>query len=128
LPYDYLIIAGGSETRWFGIPGVDEHAMPMKTLEDATILRGHVLALFERAAADPEEIDEGALTFVIVGGGPTGVELAGAFVELFEVLDRDFHHLDVSRARVVLVEATDKLLNGFTPKLQQSGLDTLCER
>jgi len=128
LAYDYLVIAGGSETRWFGIPGVEEHALAMKTLEDATFLRGHVLSQFEKAAADPEEIDEGALTFVIVDDDPTGVELAGAFVELFEVLDRDFHHLDVSRARVVLVEATDKLLNGFTPKLQQSGLDTLCER
>src|SRR5436305_9924840 len=69
LPYDYLVIAGGSETRWFGIPGVEEHALAMKTLEDATILRGHVLGQFERAAAEPEEIDEGALTFVIVGGG-----------------------------------------------------------
>src|SRR5437762_5074495 len=70
LPYDYLVIAGGSETRWFGIPGVEEHALAMKTLEDATVLRGHVLGQFERAAAEPEEIDEGALTFVIVGGGP----------------------------------------------------------
>jgi NADH dehydrogenase len=128
LPYDYLIIAGGSETRWFGIPGVEEHALPMKTLEDATVLRGHVLAQFERAAAEPEEIDDGVLTFVIVGGGPTGVELAGAFVELFQVLARDFHHLEVSRARVVLVEATDRLLNGFTEKSQQSALDTLRER
>src|SRR4051794_1133528 len=128
LPYDYLVIAGGSETRWFGIPGVEEHALPMKTLEDATILRGHVLAEFERAAAVPEDIDEGALTVVIVGGGPTGVELAGAFVELFQVLARDFHHLDVSRARVVLIEATERLLNGFTEKSQQSALDTLRDR
>ena len=128
LPYDYLIIAGGSETRWFGIPGVEEHALAMKTLEDATFLRGHVLSQFEKAAAQPEEIDEGALTFVIVGGGPTGVELAGAFVELFEVLDRDFHHLDVSRARVVLVEATDNLLNGFAAELQRSAQETLRAR
>jgi len=128
LPYDYLIIAGGSETRWFGIPGVEEHALAMKTLEDATFLRGHVLSQFEKAAAQPEEIDEGALTFVIVGGGPTGVELAGAFVELFEVLDRDFHHLDLSRARVVLVEATDNLLNGFAAELQRSAQETLRAR
>jgi NADH:ubiquinone reductase (H+-translocating) len=125
LPYDYLVIAAGSETRWFGIPGVEEHALPMKTLEDATALRGHVLAEFERAAADPQEVDEGALTIVIVGGGPTGVELAGAFVELFEVLARDFHNLDVGRARVVLIEATDHLLNGFTEKSQRSALETL---
>jgi NADH dehydrogenase len=128
LPYNYLIVAAGSETRWFGVPGVEEHALPMKTLEDATQLRGHILAEFERAAAEPEEIDEGALTFVVVGGGPTGVELAGAFVELFAVLARDFHHLDVSQARVVLVEATDHLLTGFTPKSQQSALDTLRSR
>jgi NADH:ubiquinone reductase (H+-translocating) len=125
LPYDYLVIAAGSETRWFGIPGVEDHALPMKTLEDATALRGHVLAEFERAAADPQEVDEGALTIVIVGGGPTGVELAGAFVELFEVLARDFHNLDVGRARVVLIEATDHLLNGFTEKSQRSALETL---
>ena len=128
LPYDYLIIAAGSETRWFGIPGVEEHALPMKTLEDATHLRGHILAQFEQAASRPEEINEGALTFVVVGGGPTGVELAGALVELFAVLGRDFHHLDVRRARVVLVEATNRLLNGFTDKSQQSALDTLRDR
>jgi NADH dehydrogenase len=128
LPYDYLIVAAGSETRWFGIRGVEEHALPLKTLEDATALRGHVLAQFEQAAAQPELVDEGSLTFAIVGGGPTGVELAGSLVELFKVLDRDFHHLDVSRARVVLVEATDHLLNGFTEKSQQSALDTLSER
>ncbi|MBV8159564.1 MAG: NAD(P)/FAD-dependent oxidoreductase [Acidimicrobiia bacterium] len=128
LPYDYLVLAAGSETRWFGIPGVQEHALPMKTLEDATILRGHVLAQFERAAAEPQAIDKGALTFVLVGGGPTGVELAGALVELFHVLDRDFHHLDVTRARVVLVEAMNHLLNGFTEKSQRSALDTLRAR
>ena len=128
LPYDYLVVAAGSQTRWFGIPGVEEHALPMKTLEDATALRAHVLAEFERAAADPQEVDEGALTFVIVGGGPTGVELAGAFVELFEVLARDFHHLDVGRARIVLIEATDHLLTGFTEKSQRSALDTLKSR
>jgi NADH dehydrogenase len=129
LVYDYLVLAPGSETRWFEIPGVEEHALPMKTVEDAIRLRGHVLGQFERAAADPSLIKEGALTFVIVGGGPTGVELAGAFVELFEkVLARDFHHLDVGLARVVLVELTDHLLGGFTPKSQRSALETLRAR
>ena len=128
LPYDYLVVAGGSETRWFEIPGVQEHALPLKTVEDAIALRSHVLAQFERAAAEPEVIDEGALTFVVVGGGPTGVELCGALVELFHVLARDFHHLDVGRARVVLVEAMDHLLNGFTEQSQQSALDTLRDR
>ncbi len=112
LPYDYLIVAPGSETRWFGVPGVEEHALPLKTVEDAIALRGHVLGQFEKAAAEPALIDEGALTFVVVGGGPTGVELSGALVELFHVLRRDFHHLDVTRARVILVEALDHLLTG----------------
>jgi NADH dehydrogenase len=128
LPYDYLVVAAGSETRWFGVAGVQEHALPMKTVEDALVLRGHVLQQFERAAAEPGALDEGALTFVIVGGGATGVELAGAFVELFAVLARDFHHLDVGRARIVLVEATDHLLNGFTPPSQESALQTLRSR
>jgi NADH:ubiquinone reductase (H+-translocating) len=128
LSYDYLIIAAGSETRWFNIPGVQEHALPMKTVEDAIALRGHVLAQFERAAAEPEAVEEGALTFVIVGGGPTGVELAGALIELFHVLARDFHHLDVGQARVVLIEATDHLLTGFSERSQQSAADTLRER
>ena len=128
VPYDYLVLAAGSETRWFGIPGVEDHALALKTLENATDLRGHVLAQFERAAADPGATEDGALTFVIVGGGPTGVELAGAFVELFRVLHRDFHHLDVSRARVILIEATNHLLTGFTEKSQLAALDTLRAR
>ncbi|MCU1450914.1 MAG: dehydrogenase (ubiquinone) [Acidimicrobiales bacterium] len=129
VPYDYLVLAAGSETRWFDIPGVEEHALPMKTVEDALGVRSHVLAQFEDAAANPDVMEDGALTFVIVGGGPTGVELAGAFMELFEhVLARDFHHLDVGQAQVVLVEAMDHLLNGFTPASQQSALDTLRER
>jgi NADH dehydrogenase len=71
LAYDYLIVAPGSSTRWFGIPGVEEHAFPMKTVEDAIALRGHILNQFERAAAEPSLVDEGALTFVVVGGGPS---------------------------------------------------------
>src|SRR5205814_8327557 len=99
-----------------------------ETLEHAGTVRGRVLAECERAAAEPQEVGGGALTFVIVGGGPTGVELAGAFVELFGVLARDFHHLDVGQARVVLIEATDHLLNGFTGKSQRSALDTAVAR
>jgi NADH dehydrogenase len=129
LQYDYLVLAAGSETRWFDVPGVRDHALPLKTVEDALGVRSHVLAQFEEAAANPDVIGDGALTFVIVGGGPTGVELAGAFMELFgHVLARDFHHLDVGRARVILVEATGNLLNGFTPESQQSAVDTLRAR
>jgi NADH dehydrogenase len=119
LPYDYLVLAAGAVSSDFGVPGVADHAIPLKTLSDATRLRSTVLSRFEAANANPSLIDDGALTFVVAGGGPTGVELSGALAELFtKVLARDFKHLDVSRARVVLVEMTDHLISGFSPKSQ----------
>lgn len=119
LRYDYLVLAAGAVSSDFGVPGVEEHAIPLKTLADATRLRSAVLARFESANADPSLVDDGALTFVVAGGGPTGVELSGALAELFQkVLVKDFKHLDVGRARVVLVEMTDHLLGAFSPKSQ----------
>ena len=82
IPYDYLILAAGSSTSDFGIPGVDEYTFPLKTLPDAVRLRNHILTSFERADAMPSLADDGLLTFVLAGGGPTGVELAGALREL----------------------------------------------
>jgi len=124
--YDYLVLAAGSVTSDFGVPGVAEHAFPLKTLQDAVRLRNHVLTTFERADASPELVEEGALTIVLAGGGPTGVELAGAFSELIGVnLARDFPRLDVTRARVILVEALDHLLSGFSPVSRRRALDTL---
>ncbi len=123
LPYDYLVLAAGTVSSDFGVPGVAGHAIPLKTLDDATRLRSTVLARFEAANVEPALIDDGALTFVVAGGGPTGVELSGALAELFtKVLAKDFKHLDVSRARVVLVEMTDHLINGFSPKSQVEAL------
>src|SRR5690606_27644665 len=84
LGYDYLILANGAVYNDFGTPGVREHAFVLKDLDKAVKLRGHILSRFERAAVDPRLIDAGALTFVIVGAGPTGVEMAGALVELFQ--------------------------------------------
>jgi NADH dehydrogenase len=127
LHYDYLILAAGSSTSDFGIPGVEEHAYPLKTLPDAVRLRNHVLTTFEQAdSARPGRADPGALTIVLVGGGPTGVELAGALSELISHnLAADFHHLDLTQARVVLVEMTHHLLLGFAPESQQAALRTL---
>jgi NADH dehydrogenase len=126
LAYDYLVLAPGATTAWYGVSGAAEHAFPLKSLPDAIALRNHVLAQFERADAEPGLIDDGALTFVIVGGGPTGVELAGAFVELFRmVLAKDFAHLAVDRARVVLVEAGDRLLAAFHARSQDRARRTL---
>ena len=129
LSYDYLVLAAGATTGYFGIPGVEEHALPLKSLSDALTLRNHLLLQFERAAADPSLVDEGALTVVIVGGGPTGVELAGAIAELRDhVLAKDFPDLDVSRSRIVLVEATDRLLGTFHPRSAMGALHTLRSR
>jgi NADH:ubiquinone reductase (H+-translocating) len=127
LHYDFLVLAAGSSTSDFGIPGVDEHAFPLKTLPDAVRLRNHVLTTFEQAdSAGTAGPDAGALSVVLVGGGPTGVEMAGALSELIgRNLAADFHHLDVTEARVILVEMTDHLLPGFTAASQRAALRTL---
>ena len=126
LHFDHLIVAAGATTNTFGTAGVDEFGFPLYNLQDAVALRNHVLERFEATDADPGLIDDGALTFVVVGGGPTGVEVAGALTELIDtVLRRDFTELDVSRARVVLVEMRDDLLMPFSPPSRQHARDTL---
>lgn len=129
LAYDHLIVAAGATTNTFGIPGVDHHGFPLYNLADSVSLRNHVLERFEAADAEPSLIDDGALTFVVVGGGPTGVEVAGALAELFDlVLAKDFPQLDVARARVVLVEMSDHLLGPFSPVSQEHARRTLVDR
>lgn len=114
LPYDSLVVSAGSVSSDFGIPGVAEHAIPLKTVANAIAVRTTILERFEEANSNPARLDDGTLTVVVAGGGPTGVELAGAMAELFtKVLARDFKTLDVSRAKVVLVELSDHLLHGF---------------
>jgi len=120
LPYDYLLLAPGSVTNTFGTPGVDEHAFSLKSLEEAVRLRNHILRSFEAAAWMP---DEGRrrhrLCFVVVGGGPTGVELAGAMAELMAgALGRDFPRLGLAEPCVTLLEAGDGLLPGFPESLR----------
>lgn len=114
VPFDYLVLAAGATSSDFGVPGVREHAFFLKTLTEAVNLRSHVLEQFERAARDPEALFDGSLTFVIAGGGPTGVELAGALAELCgKVLTRDFPTIPRDAVRVVLLEMRDHLLDGF---------------
>ena len=128
-PYDYLVLAAGATTNTFGIPGVEEYSFPLKTMPDALQLRAHLLRQFELADNDPGEIARGAMTVVVVGGGPTGVEMAGALHELFKhVLVHDFPDLDMDRARVVLLEAMDHLLAPFHPSSRQHALETLVKR
>jgi NADH dehydrogenase len=127
--FDVLVVAAGATTATFGVAGAVEHTLPLKSLADAVAVRSHVLRQFERAAAELALIDQGALTFVVVGGGPTGVELSGALVELFShVLTKDFRHHQVPRARVVLIEAADHLLSPFRRPSREHALRTLRAR
>ncbi len=126
ITFDYLILAAGATTNYFGIEGVQEHAFPLKSVPEAINIRSHVIRQFENADIRRESITDGILTFVVVGGGPTGVEMAGALMELFKmVLSKDFPRLEISQARVVLVEAQNRLLAPFHEKLREKALQTL---
>jgi NADH:ubiquinone reductase (H+-translocating) len=120
-PYDYLILAAGSVSHFFGIPGAAEYSYPLKDMTQAIALRNHILSSFEYAAHENNLSSiERLLTFVVVGGGPTGVEFAGALIELIRgPLRRDFHQLDSRQARVILVEAAEALLPNFPEKLRE---------
>ncbi|WP_370327247.1 NAD(P)/FAD-dependent oxidoreductase [Euzebya sp.] len=127
--YDHVVLAAGARTATFGVPGVDEHAFGLKSLEDALGIRQHLLEQFERCAADPSLVDEGALNVVVVGGGPTGVEMAGSISELFNrVLRADYPELDLTRAQVQLVEMVPNLLMPFAEPLQDHAAEQLRER
>ena len=129
LAFDHLVVATGSSTNYFGVPGAAEHAFPLYSITDAVELRNRIIEQFESADREPSLIDDGALSFVIVGGGPTGVELSGAMAELFDrVLRKDFRHLPVDRARVVLVEMADSLLTPFQKRSRRHAIDALRRR
>ena len=119
VPYDYLIVATGARHAYFGHVEWEDAAPGLKSIPDATEIRSRILSSFERAEAtsDPE-LRRSLLTFVVVGGGPTGVELAGAIAELARhAVRHDFRNIDSSTARVVLVEAGDRALATFPPCL-----------
>jgi NADH:quinone reductase (non-electrogenic) len=119
IPYDTLILATGARHAYFGHDEWEPFAPGLKTLEDATTLRRRILVAFERAEreSDPERC-AALLTFVIVGAGPTGVEMAGTIADLArDTLPRDFRHIDTRHARVVLIEAGPRVLAGFPDDL-----------
>ena len=127
IAYDFLVIATGTRHAYFGHDEWEEAAPGLKTIGDATEIRARVLAGFEKAevTGDPE-LRRKLLTFVIVGGGPTGVELAGAIIELArKAISRDFRNIDSSTTRVVLVEAGNRLLAAFPESLSQSAKSQL---
>ncbi len=119
LGYDTLIVAGGSHYSYFGHEEWRVHAAEVKSLESALAVRSRLLAAFEAAEAEPNaEARDGWLTFVVVGAGPTGVEIAGQIAELArDTLRRDFRTIDPRRARILLVEAGDRVLTSFPPSL-----------
>jgi NADH dehydrogenase len=124
--YDYLILAAGSTTNFFGVGGT-EHAYPLKTLDEAIRLRNHILCCFERAVSlsDPGRRRK-VLSFAIVGGGPTGVEFAGALAELLRgPLRKDYSKLSLSDSKVILLEAAGSLLGGLPRRLAVYAVDRL---
>ncbi|MBS7542805.1 NAD(P)/FAD-dependent oxidoreductase [Ancylobacter oerskovii] len=119
IPYDFLVLATGATHSYFGHDDWAPYAPGLKDIEDATNLRRSILVAFERAeATDDEEIRRRLLTFVIIGGGPTGVELAGAIAEVARhSLAPDFKNVDPRTARILLIEAGERLLPAFPPEL-----------
>ena len=118
-PYDTLIVAGGSHYSYFGHDEWSVHAAEVKSLESALTVRGRILAAFEAAEIEHDPEQRGKwLTFVVVGAGPTGVEMAGQIAELArDTLRRDFRAADPGSGRILLVEAADRVLTGFPPSL-----------
>jgi NADH dehydrogenase len=131
VPYDTLVVATGSTHHYFGKDAIWEPIAPgLKTIEDATEIRRNVLTAFEKAELEPDPAKRAAwLTFVVAGGGPTGVEMAGSIAELAHVtLHRDFRKIDPRQARVILVEGQVRVLSSFSEKSSaraQAALESL---
>jgi NADH dehydrogenase len=127
LSYDFLVLAPGGETNFFGLESMERHGFGLKDIGDAVTIRNHVLTCFEQAMleTDPER-RRAKLTFVVVGGGPTGVEMAGALSELIRlVLVKDYPRLNIKDVRILLLEATDTLLAALPERLREAAGRTL---
>ena len=129
LSYDFLVLGMGAEVNFFGTEGAAEHAFPMYTLSDAMRLKDHVLERWEAADRDPSLVEDGALNIVVVGGGPTGVETAGALAELYRAdFARDYRGISAEQSRIVLVEAGPEIFSMFKPNLREYAQKALEKR
>ncbi len=127
IPYDFLILAIGSGSNFFGVPGADDFAFPLKTLEQAVSLRNHILKSFERAELEPDfKKRQQLLTFAIVGGGRTGVEFAGALVELIRgPMRKDYRNIDFQEPHVILCHSRERLIPDLPEPLSNYALERL---
>ena len=129
ITYDYLVFGLGAAVNFFGTEGAVEHAFPMYTLPHAVRLKTHILERWEASDLDPSLIADGALNIVVVGGGPTGIETAGAVAELYRGdFSRDYRNVGQDDARVTLVEAGPELFPMFKPKLREYAAKALEDR
>jgi NADH:ubiquinone reductase (H+-translocating) len=116
---DFLVLATGSRVNFYGVPGADKFALPLYSLTDAEKLRSTILEAFEAADRNPGHPTAGSLNFVVVGGGPTGVEMAGTLSDMVQrVLQKEFRHVDPNRAQVSLIEQAPTVLGTFSPTSQ----------
>jgi NADH dehydrogenase len=128
--YDYLVLAVGGQTNFFGLKSVEQNAHEVKNIESAIATRNHLLAVFEQASHEADDaVRRALLTFVVVGGGPTGVETAGALSELIRhVMAKDYPEMDLSEVHVLLLEGGDYLMGAYPPKLRQATYDLLSKK
>jgi NADH:ubiquinone reductase (H+-translocating) len=126
---DHLVLAAGSRPNFYDTPGADTHAFPLYALVDGERLRSRIFEVFEDADRDPAVIEQGALNLVVVGGGPTGVETAGAIADLVsQVMPSRYHDLDVTAAKVVLVDPGQVVLSAFSARAQAYAARVLTEK
>ena len=130
IDYDYLVLATGAQSDYFGNDAIAKHTMGLKDLDEGLAIRNRILSQFEASRwTDDPEVRRALLTFAVVGGGPTGVEMSGATSELIRlVLRKDYRDLDINEVRVVLIEAAPYVLGAFVPTLREAARKSLARK
>ncbi|KPM49965.1 NAD(P)/FAD-dependent oxidoreductase [Jiulongibacter sediminis] len=125
--YDYLVLGMGADTNYYGMDNIQKHAMPMKSVSEAIYLRNRVLQNFEDALSEPDEVEqEGLMSVVVVGGGPTGVEVSGTLAEMRNIiLPKDYAELDFNKMKIYLFQSSNGVLPGMSEQAAEKGADYL---